>query len=167
MLLGWLVYPLTRFFLKGLPDRGYAFSRLTGLILLAYLTWLAGSLGVSINRLTIGLVLVLLTAASVVVFYLQRKDILEEIRTRKKYFLLVEGIMLAFFLVDLAIRIGNPDLWHPWKGGEKPMDLSYFTAVLKSTTFPPYDPWYSVDISIITITAMSSLVCWLSSWVSS
>lgn len=143
MLLGWLVYPLTRFFLKGLPDRGYAFSRLTGLILLAYLTWLAGSLGVSINRLTIGLVLVLLTAASVVVFYLQRKDILEEIRTRKKYFLLVEGIMLAFFLVDLAIRIGNPDLWHPWKGGEKPMDLSYFTAVLKSTTFPPYDPWYS------------------------
>ena len=23
------------------------------------------------------------------------------------------------------------------------MDLSYFTAVLKSTTFPPYDPWYS------------------------
>ncbi len=23
------------------------------------------------------------------------------------------------------------------------MDLSYFTAVLKSTTFPPYDPWYA------------------------
>mgnify|MGYP000922633291 CR=1 FL=1 len=143
MLLGWIVYPLTSFFLKGLPDRGYAFSRLTGLILLAYFTWLAGSLGVSITRLTIGLVCALLVVASAVVFYLHRKDLLEEIRNHKNYFLLVEGIMLAFFLVDLAIRIGNPDLWHPWKGGEKPMDLSYFTAVVKSTTFPPYDPWYS------------------------
>jgi len=142
-LLGWLVYPLTRVFLKGLPDRGYAFSRLTGLILLAYFTWLVASLGGSFNRLTIGVVLTLLTAASVVVFCLQRKEITAEIKSRGKYFLLVEGVMLAFFLLDLAIRIGNPDLWHPWKGGEKPMDLSYFTAVLKSTTFPPYDPWYA------------------------
>ena len=23
------------------------------------------------------------------------------------------------------------------------MDLTYFTAVLKSTTFPPYDPWFA------------------------
>ncbi len=23
------------------------------------------------------------------------------------------------------------------------MDFSYFNAVLKSTTFPPYDPWYA------------------------
>lgn len=142
-LLGWIVYPITRLVLRGLPDKGYAFSRLTGLLLLAYFTWLAGSLGVHITRFTIGMVLVGLAAASAVLFYLQRKDIMGEIKARGKYYLVVEAVMLVFFLIDLGIRIGNPDLWHPWKGGEKPMDLSYFTAVLKSTTFPPYDPWYS------------------------
>ncbi|VAW39536.1 hypothetical protein MNBD_CHLOROFLEXI01-1339, partial [hydrothermal vent metagenome] len=35
------------------------------------------------------------------------------------------------------------DVWDVIWGGEKPMDLTYFTAVLKSTTFPPYDPWFA------------------------
>ena len=67
----------------------------------------------------------------------------KEWRERRTYFLLVEGLFLAFFVFDLLIRLGNPDLWHPWKGGERPMDFSYLNAVLKSTAFPPYDPWFA------------------------
>ncbi len=141
--LGLVTYPLARFFLKGLPDKGYAFSRLIGLLLLAYLTWLAGSAGITFNRTTISIVFFLLLLISAGAVYLQRKTIWVDIRKNWKSIVIVEVLVLLFFLLDLFIRIGNPDLWHPWKGGEKPMDLSYFTAVLKSSTFPPYDPWYA------------------------
>jgi hypothetical protein len=142
-LLGLIAYPIVRLIFHGLPDRGYPFSRLTGLILTAYLTWLAGSTFFTFSRLTIGIVIAILVLVSGFLAFRQRASLLAEFKTKKKYFLTVELVILVLFLISLAIRFGNPDLWHPWKGGEKPMDLSYFTAVLKSTVFPPYDPWYA------------------------
>ena len=143
MLLGWMVYPFTRLALKKLPDHGFPFSRLIGLLLMALFTWLASSSGVPFSRLTILIVLGLLLIGNGFLAYYQRDSLKEELKARKWYFVTVELVFLLFFLIDLGIRLGNPDLWHPWKGGEKPMDLSYFTAVLKSTTFPPYDPWFA------------------------
>ena len=143
LVLGLVAYPIVRIVFQGLPDRGYPFSRLTGLLLTSYLTWLASSSGAQFNRITIGIVLGTLILMSGFLAYKQRKVLLSEIKTKKRYILTIELLMVALFLVSLLIRLGNPDLWHPWKGGEKPMDLSYFTAVLKSTVFPPYDPWYS------------------------
>ncbi len=142
-LLGLIAYPIVRVIFKGLPDRGYPFSRLAGMLLVAYFTWLAGSTFFTFSRLTIVVVMVLLILVSGFLAYKQRFELSVEWHTKKKYFLTVECVMLTLFLVSLGIRYGNPDLWHPWKGGEKPMDLSYFTAVLKSTVFPPYDPWYA------------------------
>ena len=80
-------------------------------------------------------------------------ELKQEFKEHWKYFLMVEVIFLSFFLLDLLIRLGNPDLWHPSKGGERPMDFAYFNAILKSTSFPPYDPGLRVAISIIIIMA--------------
>jgi YYY domain-containing protein len=141
--LGLLAYPILRFGLPGLADRGYPLARTAGLLLLSYLVWTAGSAGIAFNRLTISAGLLLLALAGGGLAYMQRDGLRQEWRQNRRYFLIVEGLFLAFFLFDLFIRLGNPDLWHPYKGGEKPMDFSFFNAVLKSTTFPPYDPWYA------------------------
>jgi len=142
-LLGLISYPLVRFALPGLQDRGYPLARTIGLIVLSYIVWLASSARIPFNRLTILGGILLMALLSGYLALRQKEELLAEWRQRRNYFLIVEGLFLLFFLIFLLIRLGNPDLWHPWKGGEKPMDFSYFNAVLKSTSFPPYDPWFA------------------------
>ena len=141
--LGLLVYPITRLALPGLKDKGYPLSRALGLILFGFLCWAGGSLGVPVTRITNGVILSILAVIGLGLGWMQREELLEEWKSKKKYFLLIEGLFLAFFLFDLLIRIGNPDLWHPSKGGERPMDFSFLNAIIKSTSFPPYDPWFA------------------------
>jgi YYY domain-containing protein len=142
-LLGLFIYPVLRMALPGLSDRGYPVARTAGMLVLSYVVWLAGSGGIPFSRLTISIVIALIALLGSLLAFSQRQELAEELRQKRRYYLLVEGLFLAFFIFDLLIRLGNPDLWHPYKGGEKPMDFSYFNAVLKSTTFPPYDPWYA------------------------
>lgn len=142
-LLGWVFYPTVRNVFKGFKDRGYPLTKLFGLLVLAFVVWMAGSFGISFSRITITLVFLILMIMNVVIAYKQRDEIKAEIFDNWKRYLAVELFSAIFFLFFLLIRLGNPDLWHPSKGGEKPMDFSYFNAILKSTTFPPYDPWYA------------------------
>ncbi len=142
-LLGLAVYPLVRLAMPGLADKGYPLSRALGLVLFGYLAWIGGSLGIPYTRTTIAIIFVLILLIGGGLAWYQRDELRQEWREKRKYFLMVEGLFLGFFLFDLLIRLGNPDLWHPAKGGERPMDFSYLNAVIKSTSFPPYDPWFA------------------------
>jgi len=142
-LLGLFTWPILRLLLPGLADGGYPLARLSGLLLLAYLVWLFASLGGQYSRPVIAVVYVLIVILGAFTYLKNREKIGAEIRAKGKYFFIVEGLFLAFFLFDLAIRLGNPDLWHPARGGERPMDFAYLNAIIKSTSFPPYDPWFA------------------------
>lgn len=142
-LLGLATYPIVRQVMPGLGDKSYALARTFGLVLLAYVPWILGSFGVPYSRTTIALVFASILLVGILLGWLRRGELSEEWNSNRKGFLLLEALFLAFFLFDLMIRLGNPDLWHPAKGGERPMDFSYFNAVLKSTSFPPYDPWFA------------------------
>lgn len=144
LLIGWLVFPFVFTAFSGLPDRGYPLVRMAGLLLIAWLAWFLGSLKIlPFTQLTIGVCLGLILLLSAGLAFCQRNELLAYIRSNWKHILLIESIFLVVFLLDLKIRVGNPDLWNPWLGGEKPMDFSFFNAVLKAVYFPPENPWFS------------------------
>jgi YYY domain-containing protein len=118
-------------------------SRAFGLLIFGYLAWIAGSAGLTYSRATLAFVFAAIAVAGVYLARSQRASLLDEWRSSRRDFLTVEALALVFFLCALALRVANPDLWHPARGGERPMDFSYLNAVIKSTTFPPYDPWFA------------------------
>jgi YYY domain-containing protein len=142
LVLGVIALPLTYVVFRGLPDRGYALGKTVALLFVAWFTWLMGSLELlPFTQGTIALGVVALALLSSLFYWPRRAEINAHLREHRRHILVVEGVFLAWFVFDLLIRWGNPDLWHPYFGGEKPMVFSFFNAVLKSTYFPPYNPW--------------------------
>jgi len=145
-IVGLAALPLTLAVLRWLPDRGYILARPVGVLLLGWLSWILTNLTpLHYTRSTILLSLALIALASLgtLFFASQRRRLRELWQTRRGLILVNEALFLALFALFWFIRWGNPDLWHPWMGGEKPMDFAYLNAVIKSTEFPPYDPWFA------------------------
>lgn len=142
-LFGALIFPLVRLALPGLPDGAYPLGRITAHVLLAYLAWIAGSAGVPVTRGLLLLLFLLLSIGGLAAAFAQRDSLRRAWAEKRGILFTTEAVALAFFVLMILIRLGNPDLWHPVYGGEKPMNVSYFNAVLKSTVFPAYDPWFA------------------------
>jgi YYY domain-containing protein len=144
LLLGWLAFPLVFVALPGLADRGYPLVRLIVLLLMAWVTWLLSSLKLlPFTQAALGFSAGGVAAIGIFMAVRNRSELLTFVRARWRYLLGIEGLFLALFVFDLMVRLGNPDLWHPWLGGEKPMDLAFFDAILKTVYFPPPNPWFS------------------------
>ncbi len=136
--------PLGLVVFRALPDRGYLLARPLGFLLLAYVPWLLASLGwVGFGRTSIALGFLLAAAVSGWLAYRFRESMWAFVRRRWRLLLAEEALFLVAFLAFVLVRAANPDLWHPYLGGEKPMDFAYLNAVLRSTTMPPLDPWFA------------------------
>ena len=142
-LLGVIFYPLASAVFRPLKDKGWGISKFFGLMVWGYAVWLCGSLGLPYSRRTILQVLGGFTLLNAVIAVCRGKQFLSELKQLRKDIIWADAVFFVCFFFFLTIRIMNPDLWHPYKGGERPMDFSYFNAILKSTAFPPYDPWFA------------------------
>ena len=143
-LMGWIVFPFLFIGFPALADRGYAFSKTVGLFLVAWVAWFATSLHLPLwNRTGLWGITLLLLLSSVWLTWRIRPQMQTHLAHHWRSMLLIEGVILLAFLAFLGVRLTNPDLWHPVFGGEKPMDFAYFNAVLRSTSFPPVDPWHA------------------------
>jgi uncharacterized membrane protein len=146
-LLGLAALPLTMQLLGRLPDKGYAFSKMVGLLIVSYIFWLLGSLGILGNNLgSIVLALIILIVLSGLALRHQRKKTAENqaenpsirdwLNDHWGYALTAELVFLLVFAFWVAIRAQNPVI----SATEKPMEFAFLNSVGRSESFPPLDP---------------------------
>ncbi len=139
-----IAFPFTWWLMRPLPDRGVLFARALGLLLVAWVAWWLVNAGVMrFSAGTVWAAMFVVAIPSAVVLWRQWRPMLDWLREKWRLVLTAEALFLLAYLAFVLVRAANPDLWHPWRGGEKPMELAYFTAVARSAVLPPYDPWFS------------------------
>ncbi len=139
-----LSLPLCIFIFRPLPDRGIVLARILGLLGVGYVAWLGVSLGwFDFSRRAVIAGFLVVAALSSLALLFRWREITGFLRQEWRLLVSAELLFLTAFLAFVGIRAANPDLWHPFLGGEKPMEFAYFNAVIRSTTLPPYDPWFS------------------------
>ena len=127
-----------------LLDGGYSFAKALGLLLVALISWWLGSTKLAMfTAAQIWAVVAALAVTGLLVWIRFRSLIAQVLKARAPIIIASEVVFLLGFAIWLMVRAGNPDLWHPYMGGEKPMDFAYLNGVLRSSYFPPIDPWFS------------------------
>src|SRR4030042_1673950 len=137
-LVGLAAFPLTFAFFRFLPDRGYAFAKPLGLVLMTYALWIGVTLSIlPNNRLSLILILEGMALASIIVAARRRSESRAFLRDRFRYILLVEALFAVSLVVAVSLRSYIAEInWN-----EKPMDFEFLNAILRADSFPPQDPW--------------------------
>lgn len=136
---GLAVFPLAWRLLRLLPDRGWTLSKPLGLLLWGYVLWMGGSLGVVPNN-SGGWLASLLVIVGLSVLAMRKgrwSELRDWLAERQAQTILAEVLFAVMFAAWVVVRSANPDL----STTEKPMELAFINAILRSPSFPPHDPW--------------------------
>ncbi|MEI7553986.1 DUF2298 domain-containing protein [Candidatus Chlorohelix sp.] len=142
--LGLIGLPLALRSFRRLPDKGYILAKPIGAALVALIIFLV--VATRLYQYTISTVYMCLAVSGVVsgwLWWRYRSDLAYFWKHNRALIIIEEGVFLLGFVAFVLIRLGNPDLWHPYFGGEKPMEFAQLNAIVRSAYLPPYDPWFS------------------------
>lgn len=134
--------PLGTTLFVNLPDRGYAFLKSLGVLLVGFLFWLGYSYGILRNEsggAWLAVVLVGVFSATVGRGFFAQLRRPGERPLRWQTVLMVEVLFLAAFAFWAYVRAHDPAVDHT----EEPMDLMFMNSIWVSPTFPPHDAWLS------------------------
>ena len=136
LILGLGYYPLGAVLFSSLRDRGYIFSKVLGIGLAGFLTWVLVVCGAA--KFTSGAVIAV-TAVSMALCWILYIKKAEKKTLDLDLVLGEELIFLAFFLLWTYFAGFRPEA----KGTEKFMDYGFMAALTRSDTLPARDLWYS------------------------
>lgn len=134
-IIGFIALPITGYLCRELPGRGYAVSKIMGLLLLTYFSWVLTYSGLNYGISVVYVSLFLL----ILVSYIFYKKL--GFTINKSFSIENELFFSAIFFIFLIIRSYIPD--SDLGLAEKFMDMAFINSILGSSTFPPMDPWFS------------------------
>ncbi|MCW5848674.1 MAG: hypothetical protein KIT87_01060 [Anaerolineae bacterium] len=141
-LIGLAALPVTLRLFRHLPDRGYAFARPLGLLILGVALWAGVSFGFLNNeRVTIFVLLLILGGVSVWSWLRERDLLSETLRQHRRAVYVTEALFLGGLALTALLRAYSPEI--ATAGGEKYMEYAFINSILRADTFPPPDPWLS------------------------
>lgn len=129
--------PLSTWLFQTLPDRGFAFAKVLGLLLVGWFTWWLGIFAPVGNSLLLPWSMIVLAGAGFWSNWGHRT--LSLLRRRLTLLLIEETIFVVGFVLWSLARSFHPDI----TGTEKPMDLMLLEATGRASHFPPVDLWLS------------------------
>jgi uncharacterized membrane protein len=136
--LGIVFLPLTTFFFPKFFDKGYALSKIMGILLVSYLIWLFGSLKILPFTVVSGWgIVALLTVINLLISRYQKIHLKKIFKSYWKVFLFEEILFLLCLTLWSLIRGFQPNI----QGLEKFMDFGFVNSILHSRFFPPADMW--------------------------
>lgn len=144
VLLGWLSFPLLFGWLRSLPDRGYAVSRIIALFLLSYINWILCHRFFSFSTLSLTVSVSAIMLFSARALLRHRIDLWRHVRTRWKWILFTELFAIALFMILINIRSYCSDIqYNPnYHGAEKLGNMMMLTALCRTEKFPVEDSWF-------------------------
>lgn len=139
--LGLMVFPLCARVFRPFPDRGYALSKISGLLLAGWLAWLAASVHfVPFSLHTDFAAVAVMGALSVpLLIWAGWRAIMETLRSVWPYAFVIEVVFAASFAALTLLRAHMPEI----SATEKPMEFMLLRTVLDSGSMPPRDLWMS------------------------
>ena len=159
--LGLAALPLAWTVLRRLPDRGYAFAKILGVVLVGYLMWLTAILQLSPFAAPLAWAS-LLAVAGVSLWLLRRNggalwaEIRAFFRGRIAYWLTAEILFTLAFIALVLVRAYSPNI----RVTEQYMDYGFLNSIIKNQTMPPPDHWlagWSINYYYLGYSLMASL----------
>jgi YYY domain-containing protein len=138
--MGAIAFPIAFVLFSALPDRGYAFAKVFGLLFVGYGLWMGGfAVSLPNSRASIFGLMALVLVVSLALAVLRRREMGRWLADNWRYVLVAEAVFVTAFAFFGLLRAYMHDINY----GEKPQNLAFLNAVLRSDSLPAYDPWYS------------------------
>lgn len=136
--------PLAFTVFRQLPDRGYAFAKVLGLLLTAWVVWFLGMLGLPFTQLNSWILMAVLFGGLDAWLLLRRGGQLQkeigDFFGRKIWLVLaMELVFVLVYAYGVNLHSYRPDI----RGTEKPGDFAFLNSLVLGTKLPPADPWMS------------------------